>query len=296
MTTIVPFDESHIHLFTSWFNALPRNNVWTDAWTRSRSIDDASYRPDLMIAALQGEEPVGFLLGSIAEGKGWIKAFLVRPDRQRQGICAAMFEHIERAFEEQGVQEIIVGWAPPRYLLPGVDISYTSAIVFLDRRGYQTTRETRVNKDVVIRDRDWSTADQENRLLEQGFTIRRGRAEDQSGLRHLCETHNSLVWAIETEMALQRDPITLFVAEQEGTICAFAAHSVAGPIHFGPMLTAPHLRGAGIGSVLLKRCLRDWQNAGCERCEIVWAGPLSFYARTVGATMGRAFWVYGKSL
>ncbi|MBN1933673.1 MAG: GNAT family N-acetyltransferase, partial [Anaerolineae bacterium] len=72
--------------------------------------------------------------------------------------------------------------------------------------------------------------------------------------------------------------------------------SVVGPTHFGPMLTSPELRGLGIGSVLLKRCLVDWQKAGHTRCEIIWTGPISFYARAVGATMGSAFWVFYKSL
>jgi hypothetical protein len=62
------------------------------------------------------------------------------------------------------------------------------------------------------------------------------------------------------------------------------------------MLTASDLRGLGIGSVLLKCCLQDWQRAGMEKCEIMWAGPLSFYARSVGATMGRAFWTFHKTI
>jgi hypothetical protein len=62
------------------------------------------------------------------------------------------------------------------------------------------------------------------------------------------------------------------------------------------MLTSAGLRGQGIGTVLLKRCLQDWQRAGLGRCEILWAGPLAFYARSIGATMGRAFWAWHKSL
>jgi hypothetical protein len=33
-----------------------------------------------------------------------------------------------------------------------------------------------------------------------------------------------------------------------------------------------------------------------ERCEIMWTGPLSFYARAIGATIGRAFWTFHKTL
>ncbi len=85
-------------------------------------------------------------------------------------------------------------------------------------------------------------------------------------------------------------------AGTEDSIRAFAAHSVSGPVHFGPVLTSAEQRGQGIGTVLLKRWLQDWQQAGVSQCEIVWAGPLSFYARTLGAAIGRAFWALYKSL
>jgi hypothetical protein len=112
----------------------------------------------------------------------------------------------------------------------------------------------------------------------------------------MCQTHGFHAWIVETSMGLQKDPPPMFVATMPGAICGFAAHSVCGPNFFGPMLTSSELRGQGIGTVLLKRCLQDMQRAGLERCEILWAGPLSFYARSVGATIGRAFWAWHKSL
>jgi len=296
MLEIVPFIESHIAPFTAWFNALPNNDVWTEGFVRSRTVLDPSYDPSLMVAALEDDTPVGFALGSIANETGWVRALLVREDCRRLGIGTAMFEAIEQAMAERGMTEINVGWALPKYFLPGIDITYTSAIVFLDRRGYQTRRETRVNMDLVIAGRDFGTTDAETSLRERGITIRRAQPGDRPGIVHLCEAYHNLGWAFETGMALERTPIPIFVAEHDGRICAFATHSVCGPSHFGPMLTEAELRGQGIGSVLLKRCLQDWQSMGLERCEIVWAGPLSFYARAVGATVGRAFWTFHKSL
>ena len=48
---IVPFGEQHIAKFTAWFSALPNNNVWTEESARSRSTQDETYDPALMIAA-----------------------------------------------------------------------------------------------------------------------------------------------------------------------------------------------------------------------------------------------------
>jgi mycothiol synthase len=296
MLKIVPFVHAHIPTFTAWFNQLPNNDIWTEDWVRSRSIDDESYDPELMICTEEQGEPVGFLLGSSKEQTGWVKAFLVRSDRRRNGIGSAMFRAAEQAFLRHGVQEISVGYAPPKYLLPGVDITYTPAIAFLDSLGYQTSRETRVNMDVVLAGRDLDTSDQETRLQERGITIRRAHPADGLAVAELCETHGFLAWIVETRMGLEKDPPPMFVAVTSGAICGFAAHSVCGPGYFGPMLTSTKLRGHGIGTVLLKRCLRDLQRAGLERCEILWAGPLSFYARSVGATIGRAFWAWHKPL
>jgi mycothiol synthase len=292
----VPFSEAHVPAFTAWFNALPDNNVWTEESVRQRTTQDGTYDPALMFAAVRGGKPVGFLLGSIANETGWIRAFLVRPDLQRQGIGTGMFDAAERAFAERGITEVNVGWAQPKSFLPGIDISYTSAISFLDDRGYQTNREARVNMDVLLTGRDWSTSADEQLFQEQGIIVRRACPADRSGIEQLCVAHNYHGWAVETGIALERNPVPVFVAQRQGRICAFAAHSICGPAHFGPMLTATEHRGLGIGTVLLKRCLQEWQNAGVERCEIVWAGPLSFYARSVGATMGRAFWTFHKSL
>jgi len=296
MIEIVPFTEKHVALFTRWFNALPENHVWDEAAVRSKTIDDATYTPELMIAAEEEGTPVGFVLGSVVNETGWIKAFLVHPCRQRQGIGTMMFDVIEERFAKHGVQGVNVGWAPPRYFIPGVNIKYTSAIVFLDRRGYETNREARVNMDVLLAGRDFDTTAHEAQLREQGVIVRRGVPTDREGLTALCLEYNNPGWAVESGMALENTPPTLFVAEKGGRICAFAAHSVVGPTHFGPMLTSPELRGLGIGSVLLKRCLRDWQQVGYTRCEIIWTGPISFYARAVGATIGSAFWVFYKSL
>ncbi len=65
---------------------------------------------------------------------------------------------------------------------------------------------------------------------------------------------------------------------------------------FGPMGTAESTRGLGFGAVLLRRCLRDLRANGARRAEIGWVGPKRFYLLTVGATVGRVFWQYGRDL
>ncbi len=293
---LVPFEADHLPAFTAWFSALPGNAAWTEEWVRMKTLADETYDPGLMVTAETEGEPVGFIIGNVANDVGWIRTFIVRPDRRRQGVGTLLFDTVEQRLRERGITEVNVGWALPRYLLPGVDITYTSAIVFLDRRGYETNRETRVNMDVVLTGRAFETAGTETELRRQGVTVRRAVPGDRDEITALCHAEGYHGWANETGLALDLARVPVFIAVSSGRIRAFATHSLCGPIHFGPMLTAAELRGLGIGSVLLKRCLQDWQHDGVERCEITWAGPLTFYARSVGATMGRAFWTFHRSL
>ena len=293
---IVAFAEQHIAPFCRWFNTLPGNDLWTESSVRLRTIHDPTYDPQLMIALEQDGVPVGFLLANIANDTGWIRAFIVHPDYQRSDIGTAMFNTVEERLSRRGVGEINAGWAVPNYFLPGIDINYTPAIAFLDQRGYQTNRETRVNMEVRLQGQDLSTVSEEGELAHQQITTRRAQPPDADSIRDLCVRHGAPEWAAETMRALENEPVTVFVALQQGQLCAFATHSVCGPVHFGPMLTDPELRGKGIGTVLLKHCLADWQSAGISRCEIMWAGPISFYARAIGATICKGFWTFRKTL
>jgi len=293
---IRPFTSSEIPVFTAWFNALPSNHVWTDEFVRSRTVDDPAYDAELMLVALHEGEPAGFLLGSLANGAGWIRAFIVHPNLRRQGIGSRLFSVFEQTLRDRRIVDITVGWAIPRYFLPGIDVAYTSAIVFLERLGYQTDRAARVNMDVELAGQGFSTSGHEAILRAKGVTVRRAASGDAERIYALCESQDHAGWVAETAMGLQRRPPTLHIALKDGRVIAFAAHSICGPRHFGPMLTDAGLRGLGIGSVLLKRCLLDWQRQGLTRCEISWTGPIPFYARAVGATMGRVFWSFHKSL
>jgi len=290
------FSQVDIPTFTTWFNSLPNNDVWTEPFVHSRTVGDPAYDSALMLTAVVEGNPAGFLLGSVANDTGWVRAFVVRPDLRRLGIGRSLFGTFEKEMRRRGINDVTVGWAVPRYFLPGIDIAYTSAIVFLERLGYETDRNARVNMDVELTGRDFDTASAEARLADRGVAVRRARTADISAIRDLCEGQGYHGWAAETAMALEGTPPSIHVALLEDRVRGFAAHSVCGPIHFGPMLTDATLRGLGIGSVLLKRCLRDWQQEGLRRCEISWTGPIPFYARSVGATMGRAFWSYHRTL
>lgn len=88
----------------------------------------------------------------------------------------------------------------------------------------------------------------------------------------------------------------LHLAVQDGRYIGFCAYGLNREHEVGPVGTSPDRRGLGIGGVLLKRCLADQRDRGITAAELVWAGPLSYFSRTLNATIGRAFWLYEKNL
>ena len=292
----VPFTGEHIPLFTEWFGSLPDNGCWTEEWVRRKSIEDPAYDPALMITAIEGGEPAGFLLAASIGGKGYIKAFVVDPARRRRGIGRLLFSSVEGELGKRGVSAISVGHSPPRYFLPGVDLRYSDAVMFLLSLGYDTNRNCRVNMRVPHPRSGWDTVAEADDLLSAGFTLRRGTAEDAKALRGFCTDTGYGGWADETTLALA-DPLPgVHLCTQDGRITGFAAHGIVGPRHFGPMLTEKRYRGKGIGRVLLLRCLEDLSAAGLSWSEIVWTGPILFYARGCGAMMGNVYWEFTKDL
>jgi predicted N-acetyltransferase YhbS len=62
------------------------------------------------------------------------------------------------------------------------------------------------------------------------------------------------------------------------------------------MGVAPGARGAGLGGVLRRRCLRDMRADGHARGEIFSVGHIPFYAKTIVARISRVFYRYAKQL
>lgn len=293
---VIPLSENHLSTLARWLNGLPGMRGWDAGWIRRKTLADPDYDPAMMLVAEMQGQPVGFVIGAVRWDQGWIKALVVRPDRQRQGVGSALLRVVEDRFFHQGVSQVTFGWAPVSFFTPGVDVRFTAANVFLERHGYGTEQMSRCNMDVLLAGRDFDAAEAERRLADNGIIVERARPEDAKAVSQLAEAEGFAMWGDESGQAYRNVPVSSFVAKREGKMCGFAIHSVSGPGEFGPMLTMASLRGQGIGTVLLKNCLIDLQRQGYRRAEIIWVGPISFYAKAVGAHIGRIFWEWKKSL
>jgi GNAT superfamily N-acetyltransferase len=106
-------------------------------------------------------------------------------------------------------------------------------------------------------------------------------------------------WAHEVAAALRNEPVTCYVATElqphsptdnpyeqpVELMVGFAAYDVSARNMFGPTGVRPDYRGRGIGTALLLACLHAMKAQRYAYAVIGWAGPTTFYAKTVGATL-----------
>ncbi|MBI3972704.1 MAG: GNAT family N-acetyltransferase [Chloroflexi bacterium] len=178
-------------------------------------------------------------------------------------------------------------------------------VAVLRARGYEQTGTTQdMEVDLVGPGApDLSTEADEARLRTQGIVVRRATPDERQWVadgvaREMVPPTPGRRWAYLAEQAFRQDPPAIEVAleEQTGAFPGFAAYSAGRWGFLGPMGVAPRARHAGVGSVLLKRCLRDMRADGYERGEIFSVGPIPFYARTIDARISRVFYRYAKRL
>ena len=294
---IVTLTEAHLPATLALTQALgyePRQDL---DWLRRRTLDDPTCLPELLLLAEEGDSIVGFCLGCLRDKQGVVKLFGVSDAHKRLGIATALFDEVEaRLLRALGAERVTVGAVPPNYFEPGVSLVWTDSISFLLHRGYDTDRVTRVNMRVDLVHTDLRTDAEEARLAEEGITVRRAHTDDIVATEAMARARFSGSWAVEVAAASCLEPIPLFVALDGDAVVSFAAYDVAGPGRFGPTGTLESHRRRGIGGVLLKRCLRAMQDGGASVGDILWAGPVGYYARAVNARIHQAYWVFTKTL
>jgi mycothiol synthase len=257
-------------------------------------------RPCISLLAVRGGSSVGLCVGSAETDpdsmtEGFIDLLVVDRGQQRQGIGRQLAEATERQLAARGCQRIYLAGHGPYYAWPGIDIHYTAAICFAEDLGYRR-RGCEVNMNVDLRHADLDTVVAQDALRSAGIEIRRASSADDGPLQESLGSTWKQSWIAELAAALRSVQAGVNLAVQDGRYIGFCAYGVRREHEVGPVGTAPDRRGLGIGGVLLKRCLADQRDRGVTVAELVWAGPLSYFSRTLNATIGRAFWQYEKNL
>ena len=133
--------------------------------------------------------------------------------------------------------------------------------------------------------------------MPDGVAVRRATRDDSAPLDAFLDAHWPS-WAAEVGIALNNQPPTLHIALRDGRAVGFAAWDAnnRGTGWFGPMGVAPDEQGAGLGCVLLQRCLDDMRGQGHDAAVIACVYNAPFYERCAGAVPSRRFVRFEKSL
>jgi len=121
-------------------------------------------------------------------------------------------------------------------------------------------------------------------LRPHGIVVRRSRSYEMSQTRRFVSRFFTEQWADETLIAFSRAPISCHIATHERKIIGFAVADVTARGFFGPTGVDPAYRGKGLGTALLLAALYGLRELGYVYGIIGWAGPVSFYMKTVNAT------------
>jgi GNAT superfamily N-acetyltransferase len=257
-------------------------------------------RPHLGLVASYRLATIGACIGSVSQdddGKteGFIDLLVVDRASQRQGFGRQLAAAMEQQLVSRGCERISITGNDPYYAWPGIDIHYTAAVCFAEDLGYRRQGcEVNMNVDLLRAPPDTEAA--ESRLRSEGIEVRPARAGDDGPMQESLRTTWRPTWITELTAALRRTDSGLEIAVQDTRYVGFCAHGLNRPHEVGPAGTTPDRRRLGIGAVLLKRCLASQRDRGLTAAELVWAGPLSYFSRTLDATIGRAFWLYSRDL
>jgi GNAT superfamily N-acetyltransferase len=123
-------------------------------------------------------------------------------------------------------------------------------------------------------------------LAEQraaGIDIRRAIAPEKHVIVAWVRQRFSEGWASECDVSFSNQPVTCFLAVENGQLLGFACYDATCKNFFGPTGVDENQRGRGIGSALLLACLHDMRAHGYGYAIIGAAGPTDFYTKAVGA-------------
>jgi predicted N-acetyltransferase YhbS len=125
----------------------------------------------------------------------------------------------------------------------------------------------------------------EGKLPGSSLLIRRANTFELTKATEFIQRNFSRNWADEMQATFARQPVTGFIAIEDGAIVGFAAYEATRRAFFGPTGVAVSHRGRGLGKRLLIASLWGLADLGYAYGIIGSAGPVDFYQRTVGAIL-----------
>lgn len=121
------------------------------------------------------------------------------------------------------------------------------------------------------------------KLRAKGVNVRRAMAYEKRRVVEWVENNFGQDWAGECEVSFSRDPVSCFIAVDNGSVIGFACYDSTAKNFFGPTGVAENSRNRGIGKALLLSALDAMSQIGYAYAVIGGAEDAGFYKKTVSA-------------
>ena len=270
-------------LLTLWNAALPHDPIDVRTFRR-KVLLDPNFDPEwLLVAELDGRL-AGFCLclthgGTINHrvpgASGWVTAFGVAPEFRRQGVGSALLARGLDLSRSAGCREVLIAPYTPNYFVPGVDAThYAEGLAFLQKRGFEVaSRPLSMDANIVLFDYA-PYQPREDTLRAQGIEVRSLQGHELPLLLAFLKGHASADW-LRDARELLTDTTRGLASLDQFTVAVRGAEEIIGYCqfrgeHFGPFGVREDLRGQGIGTVLLAKCLQTMRQHGLHNAWVLW--------------------------
>jgi len=302
-----------------WNHCLHRDLINLEVFER-KVLLDPNFDPQGCLVAEKNGEIIGFILAlvrkfpmydtGLEENKGWITAFFVHPENRGMEIGSTLLEKALSFLHSHGRKEVWFSSYTPNYFNPGIDVdAYPEGVRFLEEHGFEKVDLALAMKGCLWP--DFKVPNEVRRIEEQlrsdGISVQFLQTKYlYSFLCFLLENFGWEWYRHPLEM-LQRgcdkDQILIAVKDEKEIVgyCQYfdgdgydwEKHGE----HFGPFGVRENMRGKGIGTLLLFKCLETMRKKGIHHVFLLWTDErASKLYRKAGLKVARRYAIMKKSL
>lgn len=302
-----------IDLWNRWL----RYDPVTMAVFERKVLLDPNFEPEGLKLAYCRGSVVGFSISIVRRyplyyqglegGRGWITVLAYDPARPEAG--EALLDASLKYFKERGRREVLFSPYTPNYFFPGVDPDrYPWLLKLLELQGFQRVYEA-LSMDAQLWP-DFTVPEEveklERKLEGEGIVVRHLETRDVYPFLSFLERNFPADWYRHALELLQSgcEKGQILVAVKGGEVVGYCQywhsedyHWHKPGAHFGPFGVREDMRGMGIGTVLLAKCLWEMRARGIHNAFVLWTDEAAarLYSR-FGFKVTRKYYVMRREL
>lgn len=304
-----------------WNRCLVRDQINLKVFER-KVLLDPNFEADGFKLAEKNGRLIGFSYNIVREypflkdeverdkDTGWIVAFAVAPEAHESDIGDRLLRASIEYHKNKGKRVILYSPYVPNYFFPGIDAeSYPHEYETLIRNGFA---EVKGAEGLAMDASLWpefnhppKITEREERLRREGIEVKVSTTKYLYPLMRFLKEHLQGDWYRHArELLLHNRKNQVFIAVKGREVVGYCQFwdgegyewYMPGS-HFGPFGVKEDMRGRGIGTVLLYKCLKAMKESGIHNAFLLWTGKEAkrLYER-FGFKVTRVFRILKKEL